>query len=141
MSDSWELLDDNSRRCAFCGEPLADRVAGVRSSGAGPCSRCGHTVWFAWVRSDDVLEIRLLASKNLSPALAGPLDSQENSRGARRIVIDLKVVRTLPSTYLGKMQRLVRERASRGPVTIRNVHPDLREVFRITRLDHIVNIE
>jgi anti-sigma B factor antagonist len=62
--------------------------------------------------------------------------------GASRIVLDFHGFDHLSSKALGKLINL-RKKMESSPVrlSIRNIHPDLLEVFKITRLDQMFPIE
>jgi anti-anti-sigma factor len=59
-----------------------------------------------------------------------------------RLVLDFSDVHYLSSAALGKLINLKRKVATvRGKLRLRGIHPDLLEIFRITRLDQVLEIE
>ena len=59
-----------------------------------------------------------------------------------RIVLDFSDVQFLSSAVLARLINLKKKvAASGGRVGLRNIHPDLREVFRLSRLDQVFDIE
>jgi len=59
-----------------------------------------------------------------------------------RLVIDFTDVQHVSSTILGKLIQLKKQLGViRGRLGLQHLHPDLVEVFRITRLDHVFDVE
>jgi anti-sigma B factor antagonist len=59
-----------------------------------------------------------------------------------RLVLDLSYVQYLSSAVLGKLINLKKKvTAMKGKLKIENLHPDLLEIVRITRLDQAFDIE
>lgn len=76
--------------------------------------------------------------QELGEQLAGLVDD----RGHRRILLDFGNVRYLSSAALGKLINL-KKKVSRvdGQIKLCSIHPDLIEVFKITRLDTVFDIQ
>ena len=68
------------------------------------------------------------------------LDRLEEFSRKQRVVLDFGHVQYLPYEALGALVNLKKRLAFRGRLVFRNVHPDLREVFRMTRLDQVFEI-
>jgi anti-sigma B factor antagonist len=69
------------------------------------------------------------------------IDSLEMRPGLR-MVIDLSEVEYLTSSVLAKLIDLKKRLGvAGGRVGLQHVHPDLIEVFRITRLDRVFDVE
>ena len=63
-------------------------------------------------------------------------------RPGTRLVIDFSEVPYLTSPILGQLINLKKRLGmSGGRLGLRHVHPDLVEVFRITRLDRVFDLE
>ena len=59
-----------------------------------------------------------------------------------RLAIDFSEVRYMSSAVLGKLINLKKKlNGARGRISLRHLHPDLVEVFRITRLDKVLGLE
>jgi anti-sigma B factor antagonist len=59
-----------------------------------------------------------------------------------RLVIDFSDVQNISSAILGKLINLRKKlNAAGGRLNIQHVHPDLVEVFRMTRLDQMLGLE
>jgi anti-anti-sigma factor len=124
--------------CAVCGSHL--KVEPSDPAGDSPCPNCGHLLWFpsenpgafrVITPTGDIFELSELEWLDRAFAPVG-----------ERIVLDLSEVRSLSSAELGKLTKLRRRlEASRGKLRLRNVLPDLREVFRISRLDEVFEIK
>ena len=63
-------------------------------------------------------------------------------RSGLRLVIDLSEVQHLASPMLGKLINLKKRLGGGGGrLGLQHVHPDLLQVFRITRLDRVFDLE
>jgi anti-anti-sigma factor len=105
-------------------EPAARRVAFL-----------GHLVAY--------VKVLRLNCRTLGPipreALADALDAEAGTQ----VVLDFEGVESISSeglTALLKMVELGKVRGAFGSLRLRNVHPDIAEVFRITRLDQVFQI-
>jgi anti-sigma B factor antagonist len=70
------------------------------------------------------------------------LVDQSAVRPGMRLVIDFSAVHLLTTPALGHLIRLKKRLvAGRGRLGLRHLHADLVEVFRITRLDQVFDLE
>ncbi|WP_165074539.1 STAS domain-containing protein [Paludisphaera rhizosphaerae] len=122
-------------QCPACSEPssIDDPQA--------PCTRCGRGVWFSWSRQDGQTVLRPKKDLLNSHPLDQFLESVEFEPGDH-LVIDLSDVHYIASEALGRLMGL-RKRliAAQGRLTLRGLHPDLAEVFRVTRIESFFDIE
>jgi anti-anti-sigma factor len=126
-------------RCPICGAVL--KVEPSDPPGDAPCPCCGHLVWFTVDESADILVIQL-TGEFVEPVMLAELVASLDDGTARRIVFDLGRVKYLESAALGVLIDLKKRIRKRGEeLTLRGLRPDLLEVFRITRLDHVFRIE
>jgi hypothetical protein len=109
--------------------------------GDGPCPGCGHLLWFTpEVIGDD--EVITLEGNQLRPSSLDGLIGSISPLRASRLVLDFSEVQDFSSAALGKLIDLKKQAgATRRQLVLRHVHPDLLEVFRITRLDQVLAIE
>jgi anti-anti-sigma factor len=126
-------------RCPVCGSDL--KLEPSDPAGDAPCPHCGVLLWFDEAGPDDLV-IDLAAVTRLRPdSLEETLDrirEETSMRGVGRVVLDFGDVPSLTSAVLGKLINLKKVVNSvHGRLRLRNIHPDLREVFRITRLDQV----
>jgi anti-anti-sigma factor len=138
MVISSRTPEGHPHHCPVCGSHL--KVEPSDPAGDAPCSNCGHLLWFP---SEDLGAFRVVTptGDNFQLSELQWLDGAFAPVG-ERIVLDLSDVRYLSSADLGKLTKLRRRLgASRGKLRLRNLHPDLREVFRISRLDEVFEIE
>ncbi len=126
--------------CPVCGADL--KVEPSAPAGDAPCHNCGHLVWFA---ADDAqagdIVVRFTSETIPAEAIERFVSSLED-RPLRRIVFDFGAVRYCDSAALGAMIRL--KKRVQGPqsgLVLRNLRWELREVFLITRLDQVFEIE
>jgi len=105
--------------------------------GDAPCPRCGVLLWFPGADDRDAPVVARFGALVNADAIDRIADLIGEEQG-RSIVLDLSETTYITSTALARMINLKnRLSARRGRVLIRNLHPDLAEVFRITRLDQV----
>jgi anti-anti-sigma factor len=145
LSDSGAMVissrtpEGRPKHCPVCGFDL--KIEPSDPAGDAPCPRCGHLLWFVWEDLGDVQIIRPTASRLDQESWDSLIDSVTVDQGVR-LVIDFSEVRYISSAILGKLINLKKKlNAARGGLNIRHLHPDLVEVFRITRLDQLLGLE
>lgn len=139
MTVASSTPEDGSHRCPVCGA-VNTLEPGLASDDA-PCPHCGHLLWFTWENQGDVQVIRVSGSL-LDAALVGRLFDALEPRQDQRLVFDFADAQYVSSQVLGKLIDLKRKaRIAHAQVLLRNLHPDLREVFRITRMDQLFDLE
>jgi anti-anti-sigma factor len=122
-----------------CGSHLG--IEASDPAGDAPCPHCGHLLWFACADLGDVQVIRPTGSRLDPESLDELIDSEAMLRG-RRIVIDMSEVENLASSVLVKLISLKKRLGmGGGQLSLQHVHPDLIEVFRVTRLDRVFDLE
>jgi len=106
------------------------------------CPRCGYLIWFT--REDlgnDQIVVKPIV-RLLQPDMAEKLIGLETLFRAKRLVIDFREVELMPSPSLGKLVRLNKTvEAARGRLVLRNLSPNLVNVFQITGLDRVFVLE
>ncbi len=126
-------------RCHVCGSEL--KVDPSDPSATSPCPRCGHLLWFTWESSADFDVITPTRDRLNREDLDAFLDSVAIRPGIH-LVLDLADVHYMASAALGRLVGLKKRVASvGGRFTIRHVDHELMEVFRITRLVHVFDLE
>jgi len=139
MVISSRTPEGQPNRCPVCGDFL--KIEPSDPAGDAPCPRCGHLLWFTWEDLGDVQVIKP-TGKLLDPESLDRLFESVAIRPGMRIVFDFSDVQYLSSAVLGRLINLKKKVAAvRGRVELRNIHPDLREVFRLCRLDQVFDIE
>jgi anti-anti-sigma factor len=139
MVDWSKNPEDQPERCGVCGSEL--KVEPATAAAKAPCPRCGHLVWFTWEDLGDVEIIKPTGDLLTREALGAFLDSVAMKPGTH-LVLDLSEVHFFASAALAQMVGLKkRVKSVGGRFTIRNVRPELLEVFRITRLEHVFDME
>jgi anti-sigma B factor antagonist len=138
MVISSRTPEGSPNRCPVCGAAIP--IEPSDPGGDAPCPRCGHLLWFTWEDMGDAIVITptgaVLASEELDTLIENALEN----RGAH-LVLDFGNVQFLPSAALGKLINLkMKYGGVKGRLTIENLHPDLLEVFRITRLDQVFDV-
>jgi anti-anti-sigma factor len=125
--------------CPVCGSHL--KIEPSDPAGDAPCHRCGHLLWFTWEDRGDVEVFRPTVSLLSRESLDSFLDSVAIRPGVQ-LLLDLSNVRCLSSSVLAQLIILKRRvKTVGGRVTIQNVDPDVLEVLRVTRLDHVLEME
>jgi anti-sigma B factor antagonist len=139
MVISTRTPEGQPNHCPVCGSDL--RIEPSDPPGDAPCPRCGHLLWFAWEDLGDVQVIRPTGGR-LDPESLDRLIDSVAMRPGLRMVIDLIEVQYLASSVLAKLINLKqRLGVGGGRLGLQYVHPDLVEVFRITRLDRVFDLE
>jgi anti-anti-sigma factor len=125
--------------CPVCGSHL--KIEPSDPADDAPCHRCGHLLWFTWEDRGDVEVFRPTARVLSRESLDSFLDSVAIRPGVQ-LVLDLSDVRFFSSSVLAQLINL-KKRVARvgGRVRIQHVYCDLLEVFRITHLDHVFDVE
>jgi len=110
-------------------------------TGDAPCPQCGHLLWFTRGDNGDGEVIRLTDNLIQPESLDVLIDLVVKHPGMP-LVLDFSEVQMLPDVLLGKLIRLKKQaNAVRRQVVLRHVHPDYLEVFRVTRLDRVFDME
>ena len=139
MAISSRTPEGQPNRCHVCGSEL--KIEPSEPSRDAPCPRCGHLLWFTWEDKGDVEVIRPTEKVLTTEALDAFLDSVAMKPGAH-LVLDLTEVHYFASAALARLVSIKkRVRSVDGRFTIRHIHPDLMEIFRITRLEHVFDIK
>lgn len=97
------------------------------------------------LEEEGCVTVRFPANTTLSEANAEELSRELAGLSGRKdrphLVVDLSGVSMLTSMVLAKLIALNgRVRASGGRLTLSNPTPDVRQVFRITRLDTVLDV-
>ena len=139
MEISSRTPEGQANHCTVCGSHM--KIEPSDPAGDAPCPRCGHLVWFTWEDLGDVDVIRPTQDLLTRDALDAFLDSVAMKPG-KHIILDLADVHYLASAALGRLISMKkRVNAVGGRFSIRHIHPDLLEIFRITHLEHVFEIE
>jgi anti-anti-sigma factor len=127
-------------RCPLCG--AVNAIEPSNPPGDAPCPNCGHLLWFFRQDEGDIKVLRLNC-RTLGPipreALADALDAEAGTQ----VVLDFDGVESISSEALAallKMGEFAKVQGAFERLRLRNVHPDIAEVFRITRLDQVFQI-
>lgn len=121
--------------CSVCGDAvrIEPSVFPVRDA---PCPRCGCLIQF-----DDpkVASARLLEPDRED--LVERIGLLSPSPNTKRILVDLGEEKMMTSEVIGKLLRAHLKAMAKGlRLAVCNVHPDVRDVFRITKLDRVLEI-
>ena len=139
MTISSRTPEGRPNHCPVCDAELA--LEPSSPAGDAPCPRCGHLLWFTWEDLGDSQVVKL-SGNLLDVAAVAPLFDSLKARPGQRIVVDFADVQYVSSQVLGKLINLKKKvLQERGKLPLRNLHPDLKEVFRICRLDQVFDIE
>jgi anti-sigma B factor antagonist len=130
--------------CPVCGSmalPAARGSGPGGRAGESGCPQCGHLLWFASRRVGDVTVIRLLDNRVAVMELLELLENAVTEGAVDRMVLNFGSIQQVSSAALGKLIKLQgRSEAVRGRLRLCGVHPDLRRVFKITRLDGLFDL-
>ncbi len=102
---------------------------------------CGHLVWYEWDGEGQDVVIRITNDK-IAPGAVSRLMKIVKARSLKKLIFDFTRVHQVTSDTLAELVSLRRHMLkAQGDMLIRKLHPDLREVFRILRLDQVLTIE
>jgi anti-anti-sigma factor len=139
MVISSRTPEGRPNHCSVCGSDL--KIDPSDPVGDAPCPVCGHLLWFTQEDRDGDRTIKFADNMLRPESLDGLIDSVSLWDGSR-LVLDFKEVLYLSSSALGKLISLKKQvGAMRRQLVFRHVHPDLLEVFRVTRLDQVFEVE
>ena len=136
-------------RCPVCGK----RVVIERSDPPGDacCPHCGRLLWPCDTEGDETIIVRWPEGRTLfledENDLANLVATSQGEgalaeRASSDLVLDFSRVAFLSSGALGKLVTLDRKtRAAGGSLKLRNVRPELLDVFHVTKLDRLFQIE
>ena len=138
MVISSRTPEGRSNHCPVCDTHI--NIDPSDPPGDAPCPRCGYLLWFTWEDRGDVQVIKPAENHLDRESLASLIDSVALRPGVR-LVIDFSDVRHISSAGLAELIKLKRKLGGvRARVGFENVHPDLVEVFRLTRLDRVFDL-
>jgi anti-anti-sigma factor len=139
MVISSRTPEGRPNHCPVCGFGL--EIEPSVPPGDAPCPRGGHLLWFVWEDLGDVQVIRPTGSHFDLESWDTLIDSVATRNGLR-LVIDFSEIQNISSEILGELINLKKKlTAARGRLRIEHVHPDLVEIFRMTRLDQVLGLE
>jgi anti-sigma B factor antagonist len=139
MVISSRTPEGQPNHCPVCRSDL--RIEPSDPTGDALCPRCGHLLWFAWEDLGDVQVIRP-TDRRLDTGSLDRLIDALSVRSGLRLLIDMSEVQYIDSPALSKLIDLKRRlRVGGGRLSLQHVHPDLGEVFRITGLDRVFDLE
>jgi anti-anti-sigma factor len=131
---------EEPERCAVCGAELV--LEPCSPAGDAPCHRCGNLLGFRWIDERDVSVVRPFGRSLALEVVERIVALGRNRTEGRPLVIDMSQVEYLSSAVIARLVEFRKDVASRGGrLRIRNLHSDLAEVFRITRLDQAFELE
>lgn len=138
MVISSRTPEGEPNRCPICGAVI--KIEPSVPPGDAPCPDCGHLVWFPEEGPDD--HVLGFSGQTVTAGVVRYLVEALGDRPFRRLVLDLGGVRFISSGALAAMIELKKRVGERrGKFALRGVHPDLQNVFRVTRLDLLFEIE
>lgn len=139
MTIASRTPEGRPNHCPICGTNLV--LEPSSPAGDAPCPRCGHLLWFTWDDLGDSQVVKL-SGNLLDVATVATLFESLKARRGQRIVLDFTDAQYVASQVLGKLINLKKRVLQEGgKLRLRNLHPDLKEVFRICRLDQVFDIE
>lgn len=126
--------------CPVCGSEV--RMEPSNLNGYAPCPKCGNLLWFPLIRDlDEELVLHLEKGREIQEEATSLVKRFMLAKEKLRFLLDLRNQPNLSSQELESLLWLKQLLSSvKGKLRLRNVHPDLMEVFRITRLDQVFEI-
>jgi anti-anti-sigma factor len=135
MVISSRTPEGTPNRCPVCG--TQPKIEPSEPAGDAPCPRCGHLLWFTW---EDLGDLQVIKPTNRvldAESLESLWDALTVRRGVS-LTLDLSDVQYMSSEALSKLISIRKKLGKEGAkLRLRSLHPDLREVFRLCRLDQV----
>jgi anti-sigma B factor antagonist len=132
------LAGGHPKVCPVCGTRSEEAAPGAAEA---PCPRCGHLLWYISCRVGDVTVVHLVDSRAAVLELLELLDNAVEDGSFGKILLDFGGIQQVSSAALGKLVKLMgRAHAVRGKLALCDLHPDLRHVLHLTRLDTVFEI-
>jgi anti-anti-sigma factor len=140
VTDISSDIEGENDRCPACGAVIEPGPSAPQAK--AHCPRCGQRLWFVRENPGDVLIIKLECAGPRPAHLDEIVNQLPKVARIGDLVLDFQEVRGLYSADLARLITLKKQvDATGGRLKIRNLLPDLREVFRITRLDEVFEID
>jgi anti-sigma B factor antagonist len=126
--------------CPACGNAIATEP--LASAGDVPCPHCGQLLWFVRRSDNGAVVLSFLPGLMVGSESRERIDDVTDAMGgASQIVVDLSQLEILSSIFLGLLVALHhRVAAAEGKLKICGVRPEIREVFKMTKLDQLLDI-
>ncbi len=135
-------------RCSVCGSEI--RIDPSRPPGDAPCPKCGHLLWFSEVSiggSDtDFLDVGFLNSELRGGEQIQHIGRELQEAAAqavhKKLLLNFENVSFMSSDMIRKLVMLDKTcKTSSIQLRLCNLAPNVREIFKITKLDKMFSIE
>jgi anti-sigma B factor antagonist len=128
---------EQPRECPVCGTEVRNAVP----RGEVPCPSCGHLLWFTSEQVGDVTIVSLSDNRVAVMEMLDLLDRALLDGALIKLILDFHGIQQVSSAALGKLVKLVTHAGRvQGSLSLCDLHPDMRQVFKITRLDRIFTL-
>jgi anti-anti-sigma factor len=140
MDDPASTPERAVNRCPACGKSITAEP--LASAGDAPCPHCNHLLWFVRRSQDGVVVLTFLPGLMLASESRERIDDVSDAmQGSSQIILDLSQLQILSSIFLGLLVALHRRvEAAEGKLKICGLQPDVREVFKMTKLEELLDI-
>jgi ABC-type transporter Mla MlaB component len=133
MVISSRTPEGQPNHCPVCDSDLT--IEPFHPAGDAPCPSCGNLLWFRWEELGDARVFKP-GGDPLRPEALNSLFDSVAAMSHTQTVLDLSEVDRLSSACLARLIDLKKAvRTVGGQLTVRHLHADLLEIFRVTRLD------
>ncbi len=139
MIISSRTPEGRPNRCPVCGSEVV--IEPPDPPGDAACPTCGHLIWFDQQKRGDEQVIQLTETRIQPESLDAAFEAAATMPGTR-FVVDFSEVRDVSSAGLARLVSLKKQaNITRRRLVFRHLRPDVLDVFRITRLDQVFEIE
>lgn len=133
--------NDETKACAIC-ERDADAATSPEADDAAYCAHCGNRLAYAPGKAATVLLSAYPLLDQQSMDVFDRVMTLRERIQPPKLVLDFDGVTFLTSAALGKLIELTKEsQAAQTKVMLRNVGPMMREIFEVTRLNRLFEID
>jgi len=140
MDDSASTPEGSVNCCPACGKSITTEP--LASVGDVPCPHCNHLLWFVRRSEDGIVVLTFLPGLMLASESRERIDDVTDAmHGSSQVILDLSQLQILSSIFLGLLVALHRRvESADGKMKICGLQPDVREVFKMTKLEDLLDI-
>lgn len=141
METSFRTANGAADCCPACGGEVV--VEFLDPSGDNPCPHCRRVLWFLRRSRDGVVTLTFLPGlMSGSEAMERVHEVQEAAASSSRLILNLSPMRLISSMFLGMLVVLYRRTvAANGKVRVCGITREIRDVFEVTKLDKVFDID
>lgn len=141
MNAASAVPEGDAGVCPQCGSQLTVSVQDAPEE--FPCPQCRRLVWFFRKDADGVVILKFLPGLIIGRESIDRVEEVVAATGdSPGVLLDFSLLRFLSSLFLGMLIRVhLRMAAAQRVLKICGLRPEAREVFRVTKLDQVFDLQ